>query len=188
MPMAKVDELAVKLRNAIYTLGESKGLTPEETFRIACNAGWFKISMHEGEEKFIPLNNYRYTAIAAMFTNELKWHFNADAMYSTIEVEIPDGYEIAPGTPFYMENGEYEVELEDGSSDFMFCTEEDDYTGIVIAKVINGEAVFVKYVNEYEYEPVEFIMFDEVCDLTQAATYMMLKMLLMNKYQMQLLL
>lgn len=169
MPMAKVDELAVKLRNAIYTLGESKGLTPEETFRIACNAGWFKISMHEGEEKFIPLNNYRYTAIAAMFTNELKWHFNADAMYSTIEVEIPDGYEIAPGTPFYMENGEYEVELEDGSSDFIFCTEEDDYTGIVIAKVINGEAVFVKYVNEYEYEPVEFIMFDEVCDLTQAA-------------------
>lgn len=169
MPMAKVDELAVKLRNAIYTLGESKGLTPEETFRIACNAGWFKISMHEGEEKFIPLNNYRYTAIAAMFTNELKWHFNADAMYSTIEVEIPDGYEIAPGTPFYMENGEYEVELEDGSSDFIFCTEEDDYTGIVIAKVINGEAVFVKYVNEYEYEPIEFIMFDEVCDLTQAA-------------------
>lgn len=169
MPMAKVDELAVKLRNAIYTLGESKGLTPEETFRIACNAGWFKISMHEGEEKFIPLNNYRYTAIAAMFTNELKWHFNADAMYSTIEVEIPDGYEIAPGTPFYMENGEYEVELEDGSSDFIFCTEEDDYTGIVIAKVINSEAVFVKYVNEYEYEPVEFIMFDEVCDLTQAA-------------------
>lgn len=169
MPMAKVDELAVKLRNAIYTLGESKGLTPEETFRIACNAGWFKISMHEGEEKFIPLNNYRYTAIAAMFTNELKWHFNADAMYSTIEVEIPDGYEIAPGTPFYMENGECEVELEDGSSDFIFCTEEDDYTGIVIAKVINGEAVFVKYVNEYEYEPVEFIMFDEVCDLTQAA-------------------
>lgn len=169
MPMAKVDELAVKLRNAIYTLGESKGLTPEETFRIACNAGWFKISMHEGEEKFIPLNNYRYTAIAAMFTNELKWHFNANAMYSTIEVEIPDGYEIAPGTPFYMENGEYEVELEDGSSDFIFCTEENDYTGIVIAKVINGEAVFVKYVNEYKYEPVEFIMFDEVCDLTQAA-------------------
>lgn len=169
MPMAKVDELAVKLRNAIYTLGESKGLTPEETFRIACNAGWFKITEYKGEENFSLLNNYRYTAISAMFTNELKWHFNADAMYSTIEVEIPDGYEIAPGTPFYMENGECEVELEDGSSDFMFCTEEDDYTGIVIAKVINGEAVFVKYVNEYEYEPVEFIMFDKVCDLTQAA-------------------
>lgn len=169
MPMTRVDELAVKLRNAIYTLGESKGLTPEETFRIACNAGWFKVSMHEGEEKFIPLNNYRYAAIAAMFTNELKWHFNADAMYSTIEVEIPDNFAIAPGTPFYMENGECEVELEDGSTDFMFCTEEDDYTGIVIAKVIDGEAVFVKYVNEYEYEPVEFIMFDKVCDLTQAA-------------------
>ena len=169
MPMAKVDELAVKLRNAIYTLGESKGLTPEETFRIACNAGWFKVSMHEGEEKFIPLNNYRYAAIAAMFTNELKWHFNANAMYSTIEVEIPDGYEIAPGTPFYMENGECEIELKDGTPDFMFCTKENDYTGIVIAKVINGEAVFVKYVNEYKYEQVEFIMFDEVCDLTQAA-------------------
>src|SRR5699024_4794538 len=60
-------------------------------------------------------------------------------------------------------------ELEDGSTDFMFCTEEDDYTGIVIAKVIDGEAVFVKYVNEYEFEQVEFLMFDNVCDLTQAA-------------------
>ena len=169
MPMTRVDELAVKLRNAIYTLGEVKGFTPEETFRIACNAGWFKITEYKGEQNFSLLNNYRYTAISAMFSNELKWHFNADAMYSTIEVEIPDNFAIAPGTPFYMENGECEVELEDGSTDFMFCTEEDDYTGIVIAKVIDGEAVFVKYVNEYEFEQVEFLMFDNVCDLTQAA-------------------
>ena len=169
MPMTRIDELAVKLRNAIYTLGEVKGFTPEETFRIACNAGWFKITEYKGEQNFSLLNNYRYTAISAMFSNELKWHFNADAMYSTIEVEIPDNFAIAPNTPFYMENGECEVELEDGSTDFMFCTEEDDYTGIVIAKVINGEAVFVKYVNEYEFEQVEFLMFDNVCDLTQAA-------------------
>ena len=169
MPMTKVDELAIKLRNAIYTLGEVKGFTPEETFRIACNAGWFKMTEYKGEQNFSLLNNYRYTAISAMFSNELKWHFNADAMYSTIEVEIPDNFAIAPNTPFYMENGECEVELEDGSTDFMFCTEEDDYTGIVIAKVIDGEAVFVKYVNEYEFEQVEFLMFDNVCDLTQAA-------------------
>lgn len=169
IPMTKVDELAIKLRNAIYTLGESEGLTPEETFKIACNAGWFKITEYKGEENFLMVNNYRYTAISAIFANELKWHFNADAMYSTIEVEIPDDFAIAPGTPFYMENGECEVELEDGSTDFMFCTEEDDYTGIVIAKVINGEAVFVKYVNEYEYEQVQFLMFDNVCDLTQDA-------------------
>ena len=169
MPMTRIDELAVKLRNAIYTLGEVKGFTPEETFRIACNAGWFKMTEYKGEQNFSLLNNYRYTAISAMFSNELKWHFNADAMYSTIEVEIPDNFAIAPNTPFYMENGECEVELEDGSTDFMFCTEEDDYTGIVIAKVINGAAVFVKYVNEYEFEQVEFLMFDNVCDLTQAA-------------------
>lgn len=169
IPMTKVDELAVKLRNAIYTLGESEGLTPEETFKIACNAGWFKITEYKGEENFSMVNNYRYTAISAMFANELKWHFNADAMYSTIEVEIPDNFAIAIGTPFYMENGECEVELEDGSTDFMFCTEEDNYTGIVIAKIINDEAVFVKYENEYEYEQVEFLMFDNVCDLTQAA-------------------
>lgn len=169
IPMTKVDELAVKLRNAIYTLGESEGLTPEETFKIACNAGWFKITEYKGEENFSMVNNYRYTAISAMFANELKWHFNADAMYSTIEVEIPDNFAIAIGTPFYMENGECEVELEDGSTDFMFCTEEDDYTGIVIAKIINDEAVFVKYENEYEYEQVEFLMFDNVCDLTQDA-------------------
>ena len=161
--MTKVDELAVKLRNAIYTLGESKGLTPEETFRIACNAGWFKMS----GDKFLYIDNYRYAAISAMFTNELKWYFNADAMYTSIDVEIPEGFAIAPNTPFYMENGECEVELEDGSTDFMFCVE--NYTGIVIAKIVNDEPMFVKYVNEYEYEQVEFLMFDEVCDLTQDA-------------------
>lgn len=155
--------LATNLRNAIYTFGESKGLTPEETFRIACNAGWFKMS----GDKFLYIDNYRYAAISAMFTNELKWYFNADAMYTSIDVEIPEGFAIAPNTPFYMENGECEVELEDGSTDFMFCVE--NYTGIVIAKIVNDEPMFVKYVNEYEYEQVEFLMFDEVCDLTQDA-------------------
>ena len=159
------ETLANNLRNAIYTLGEAKGFTPEETFRIACHAGWFARYGNQITKN----NNYRYTAISMMFTNELKWHFNADAMYTAIEVEIPDNFAIAPNTPFYMENGECEVELEDGSTDFMFCTKEDDYTGIVIAKVINGEAMFVKYVNEYEFEPVEFIIFDNICDLTQAA-------------------
>lgn len=172
--MTKIDELAAKLRNAIYTLGEAKGFTPEETFKIAVNAGWFNLKQYKGEETFVlrPKNKYRYTAIAAMFTNELKWHFNADAMYSTIEVELPadqDNFRIAPNTPFYMENGECEVELLNGETDFLFCTEEDDYTGIVIAKIINDEAVFVKHCNEYEFERVEFIMFDHVCDLTQKA-------------------
>lgn len=155
--------LAENLRNVIYTFGEAKGFAPEETFRIACNAGWFKMS----KDKFLYTENYRYAAISAMFTNELKWYFNADAMYTSIDVEIPDGFAIAPNTPFYMENGECEVELEDGSTDFMFCVE--NYTGIVIAKIVNDEPMFVKYVNEYEYKQVEFLMFDEVCDLTQDA-------------------
>lgn len=165
LPMTKIDELATKLRNALYTFGEARGIEPKDTFTIACGAGWYTRTKHQGVEKIVIGDKYKYAAIAALFETELKWYFNADAMYTTIDIEIPDDYAINLDSAFNMENGECEVELEDGTIDYMFC-EEENYTGVVICKLINGEPVFVKHINEYKYEPVEFMMFDKVCDLS----------------------
>ena len=165
LPMTKIDELAGKLRNALYTYGESRGIEPKDTFKIACGAGWYTRTEYKGVEQITIGEKFKYAAIAALFETELKWYFNADAMYTTIEVELPDGAAIDLDTPFYMENGECEIELEDGTTDFIFCTEE-NYTGAVICKLLNDEPVFVKHIDEYEYETVEFIMYDKVCDLS----------------------
>lgn len=163
-PMTKIEDLTATLRNAIYSLGDALGFTPEQTFRIGCMAGWFKMSSYKGQDKIVVSTNYRFTAISGLFETELKWHFNADAMYSTIEVELPDDYAIAPNTAIQMEDGVCEVILNNGETDFIICTE-DNYTGVVIAKIINNEPVFVKYENQYAYESVEFIMYDKVCDI-----------------------
>lgn len=162
--VTKIEDLMATLRNAIYSLGEALGFTPEQTFRIGCHAGWFKMTSYKGVDKVVVSNNYRFTAISGLFETELKWHFNADAMYSTLEVELPDEYAIAPNTAIQMEDGVCEVVLENGDTDFIICTEE-NYTGIVIAKVINNEPVFVKYENQYAYESIEFVMYDKVCDI-----------------------
>ena len=168
IPMTKIDDLAKTLRNAIYTLGEARGLSLEDTFKAACSAGWLKRTNYRGVEQIVPNHNYRYAAITALFETELKWHFNRDAMYSTIEVEIPYGLSLAPNTVLRMENGECEVELDNGEIDFITCIDEDDFNGIVIAKIINNEPVFVKHVNEFEYEAVDFVIFDKICDVTTA--------------------
>lgn len=162
-PMTKIEDLTATLRNAIYSLGDSLGFKQEETFRIGCMAGWFKLSSYRGQDKVVVSPNYRFAAISGLFETELKWHFNADAMYSTLEVELPDNYAIAPGTPVYMEDGASEV-LVDGETDFIICTEE-DYTGMAVAKVIDGVPMFVKFENPYAYESIEFIMFDKICDI-----------------------
>lgn len=165
LPMSKIDNLATKLRNALYTFGEARGIEAKDTFKIACGAGWCTRSRHQGVEKIVVGEKYKYAAIAALFETELKWYFNADAMYTTIDVEIPDNYAIDLDSAFCMTNGECEVELEDGTIDYMFC-EQENYTGVVICKLINDEPVFVKHVDEYKYEEVEFMMFDKVCDFS----------------------
>ena len=158
-----IEERAAKLRNAIYTYGASLGVDPEDTFEIAIHAGWYKLNK---AGKVYPVTSdfkYRYAAIAAMFTKELKWVINEDAMYQTLEVEVPEGFAAPIGTAFKVEDGCAEVVLEDGTEDYLFC----DYDGIIILQMVEGAPRFVKYVDIHAYEEVEFVMFDKVCDLTQ---------------------
>lgn len=165
--MDKVDTVAAKLRNAIYTEGTKLGLEPEDTFEIAMSAGWL---YRDSKNKLSPVASeykFKYAAIAAMFETELKWHFNADVMFESIDVELPFGYALDLNTPIFMEDGECEVELDNGDVDYIICTKEEDFTGSVMAKLNeDGEVIFVKDVNEFEYEEVEFIFFDEVADMT----------------------
>ena len=160
-----IDERAAKLRNAIYTYGASLGVDPEDTFEIAIHAGWYKLNK---AGKVYPVTSefkYRYAAIAAMFTKELKWVINEDAMYQTLDVEVPEGFAAPIGTAFRVEDGCAEIVLEDGTEDYLFC----NYDGIIILQMVEGAPRFVKYVDIHEYEEVEFVMFDKVCDLTQKA-------------------
>ena len=159
----KIDELAAKLRNAIYTYGAALNVDPEDTFEIAIHAGWYKLNKNG---KVYPVSSdfkYRYAAIAAMFTKELKWVINEDAMYQTLDVEVPEGFVAPIGQAFKVEDGCVEVVLEDGTDDYLFC----DYEGIIILQLVDGTPKFVKYVDIHEYEEVEFVMFDTVCDLTK---------------------
>lgn len=162
--MTKIEDLAATLRNAIYSLGHSLGLTAEESFRVGVSAGWRKIERFKGE-RLVASANFKYAAIEAMFTSELKWFFNADAMYSSIEVEIPAGYGVEIDSVLQMEDGACEVTLDNGDIDYITCIDEEDYTGIVIAKVIDGVPMFVKYENPYEYDFIEFIAYDQLCDI-----------------------
>lgn len=161
MSMNKLEEVAATLRNAIYSYGKKVGLTERETFRVAVSAGWRKIDRGQ-----ISMNkNFRYKAIEAMFTTELKWHFNASAMYSSVEVEIPAGYGVEINVPLQMANGAYEVTLENGETDYITCLSEPDYTGLVIPQVIDGVPKFIKYENPFAYTYIEFLTFDELNDI-----------------------
>lgn len=167
--MNEVDKVAANLRNVIYTEGTRLGLAPEDTFEIAMSAGWLYRGANNKLSPVASQYKFKYAAITAMFETELKWYFNPEVMYQSIDVELPEGYALELNTPIFMEDGECEVELEDGTTDYAICTREFDFTGNVMA-ILNtdGEVVFVKDVDEYAYEEVDFILFDELCDMTLA--------------------
>lgn len=165
--MSKIDTLGTQLRNMIYTHGSKLGVKPEDTFKIAMSAGW----LYKGKNNNLsPVANpyrFKFAAINVLFENELKWCLNPEVMYSSIDVELPEGFALELNTPFNMVDGECEVVLENGDIDYIICTKEFDYTGQVMA-ILNqdNEVMFVKGVNEYEYETIDFLLFDEICDGT----------------------
>lgn len=165
--MGKVEDVAAKLRNAIYTEGAKLGLEPRDTFEIAMSAGWLYRDKKNNLSQVASEYKFKYAAISSMFETELKWFFNEDVMYQSIEVELPEGFALELNTPINIVDGESEVELENGDIDYIICPKEMNFTGRVMA-ILNedGEVRFVKDVNEFEYEKVDFILFDEVANMT----------------------
>lgn len=165
--MEKIEDVAAKLRNAIYTEGTRLGLKPEDTFEIAMSAGWLNRNNNNKLYKVASKYKFKYAAISALFETELKWFFNSDVMYKSIDVELPAGYALELNTPIDIVDGEAEVVLDNGDIDYIICTKEFDFTGQVMAILTEeGEVRFVKNVDEYAYEKVDFILFDELCDMT----------------------
>lgn len=162
----KLDEMAIVLRNAYYTFAETKGIYADDAFAIACNAAWLKKDMYQGKIVTNASEQFNYFSLSVMFETELKWFFNSDAMEKIVEVELPDGLDaIKIGTAFNFVDGECEVELENGELDFIFTTEE-VFTGVLIAKSVNGQPAFVESSDEFAFDYVDFMMFDSICDLT----------------------
>lgn len=161
MPMTKLDDVAKTLRNAIYSLGEKLGLTAEQTFRVAVAGGWRRMDRNN-----LVASNFKYRAIESLFATELKWHINPQAMASSIEVELPEGYGVALDSALRFVDGVCEVTLDNGETDFIVCTSEEDYTGLVIAEVVNGVPMFNKYEDRFLFERIEFISFDTIADFT----------------------
>jgi hypothetical protein len=161
--MTKLDEVAKTLRNAIYSLGEKHGLTADQTFRIAVSAGWKRIYGNKVEGC-----NFKYRAIESLFATELKWDINPQQMASSVELELPEGYGIVIDRALKFVDGVCEVELDNGETGFITCASEEDYTGLVIAEVVNGVPVFNKYEDRYLFERIEFMSFDKIADLYAA--------------------
>lgn len=165
--MEKIEDVAAKLRNVIYTEGARLGLIPQDTFEIAMSAGWLNRNSNNKLYKIANKYKFKYAAISALFETELKWFFNSDVMYESIDIELPAGYALELNTPIDIVDGEAEVVLDNGDIDYIICTKEFDFTGRVMATLTEeGEVRFVKNVNEYAYEKVEYILFDELCDMT----------------------
>lgn len=157
--MSKLEDVAKTLRNAIYSLGEKHGLTPEQTFRLGVAAGWKRVYNNK-----ITACNFKFRAIESLFATELKWDLNPEAMSSAIELELPEGYGVPINSALKFENGSCEVTLSNGETGFITCVSEEDFTGIAIAEVVNGVPVFNKYQNRYLFERIEFISFDNIVD------------------------
>lgn len=165
--MNKVDDLAKQLRNMIYTHGAKLGVEPADTFEIAMSAGWLYRGKNGNLSPVASPYKFKFAAINALFENELKWYLNPEVMYQSIDIELPENYSVALEQKIPMIDGECEVVLENGEIDYIICTKEMDFTGTVMAMLNkDNEVIFVKNVNEYEYEEVDFILFDEICDMT----------------------
>lgn len=165
--MNKVEDIAKELRNVIYTEGVKLGFTPKDVFRVAMSAGFLRKDMKDNK-KLISVSSdfkFRYAAISAMFENELKWYFNPEVMYESIDVELPDGFELNLETPIEIVNGECEVEIEDGYTDYIICPNEPDFNGKIMAILENDEVVFIKDTNEFNYEEVDYVLLDEICNM-----------------------
>lgn len=171
----KLDEAAPKYRNMLYTYGEMLGFSPTDTFCICANAGWYQVR----GRKYIKKNNYSFKAMELLFSNEFKYFFNAEAMMKEVDVELPEElFEIENAIQDGMEldfvNGEALIcETEEYGELYAFRNDVEDYTGKVKITIDEeGYLVFKEEFQAFNFERVEFIMFDSISDTTKESCAM----------------
>lgn len=167
MSMSKVEEVAVMGRNMIYTAATDRGISLADAFYLGVDAAWLKIV----NGKINPRGYFRYKACEAVFGNELKCHFNAEAMCKEVEVEIPEElFEVEDlftnNKLFNFENGSCEIEGLDGEYYSMLRLDNITFTGKVLVKIDEeGYLTFMEQLNPYAYERVSFFALNSISNM-----------------------
>lgn len=181
----KLDEAAPKYRNMLYTYGEMLGFSPTDTFCICANAGWYQIK----NRKYVKKNNYSFKAMELLFCNEFKYFFNAEAMMKEVDVELPEELfevegAIQDGMTLEFTDGEALIcESEEHGELYAFRNDVEDYTGKVVINIDEeGYLVFKEEFQAFNFERVEFIMFDSISDTTKESCAMNTEIIESLKY------
>lgn len=168
MAMTKPEDLAKVGRNVIYTAGAIRGFSPQDTFLMAVDAGWYKRFNKRGKDRLVK-TNFRFSAVEAIFGTELKHYFNPDAMKTQASLEIPDEllqYEIfEEGTVLEFEDGQCVIEI--GEEEHTILRVDDiDFTGSVLLEVDEeGYATFVEDVDQYDFDIIDYALLDNVANV-----------------------
>ena len=171
MSLAKVEEVATLGRNMIYSTAADRGIAPEDAFFLAVDAAWLKVSNGKLNQR----GYFRYRACEAVFRDELKCHFNAEAMCKEVEIEVPD--ELLEVEDLFQDNkifdfkdGSCEIEGLDGEYYSLLRIDDMYFTGKVLMKIDEeGYITFMEELNPYKYEKVDFFLLDSIADMNLEA-------------------
>lgn len=169
MSMCKVEDLAAMGRNIIYTMAQDRGIELSDAFYLAVDAAWLRI---DNKGNLANRGYFAYRACEAVFSNELKCHFNSKAMSKEVDIEIPEElFEVEDlfenNRIFNFENGSCEVQGVDGEYYSMFRIDNDEFTGKVLVEIDEeGYLTFLEALNPYEFERVDFFMLDSIANMT----------------------
>lgn len=170
MSMNKVEDVAKIARNIVYTAGDIRGYSAHETFLIAVDAGWYKRCYNEKGQVYLSKSkNFKYAAVKALFETELKYYFNADAMRKEADLQIPDELldldVLHEGAVLEFYNGQCTIEMEDDEYTILRA-DDTRFTGSILIDADEDDyAVFVEEANQYEFEMVDYVIFDNIADV-----------------------
>lgn len=167
MSLPKVEEVAALGRNMIYSVAADRGIEPEDAFFLAVDAAWLKVV----NGSLNPRGYFRYKACEAVFRNELKCRFNADAMCTEVNVEIPEElFEVEDlfenNKIFNFKDGSCNVQGADGKPYSILRLDNMDFTGKVLVQIDEeGYLTFLEQLDQYAYEKVDFFLLDSVANM-----------------------
>lgn len=184
MSLPKLDEACKDYRNMLYTYGEKLGLSPAETFLTCADAGWCYIAINKrtGKEELRrkDLYSYSFKAMEMLFSNELKNFFNDEPMKKEVDIELPEeifeiNNAIYHGMKLEFVNGEALIcDSEEYGELYAFRNDVEDYNGSVVIEVTEeGYIVFREEFQAFNFDRVEFIMFDGITDSTKKTENLM---------------
>lgn len=159
--LAKAEELAAVGRRIIYTMGTQRGFAIKDVFALAVSLADKTIGNLGG----LKTTNFKFRPMELMFATELKWDLAPEAMDTAVlELDLPLGLELELNTKFDMEDGQVIVEI-DGEEEVINCLSDDEYTGeILVTLDENDEVVFKAVVNPYEFEEIDFLLYDKLIE------------------------